>query len=88
MFAGHRRLHQEGVRQEVQPDLALHRGPQLRLIRDSRDSPLYLLLSRTGGHSPLQKRLDILRPVLSYCVMDVPGASRPHPCIPYPGAAS
>lgn len=30
---GHRRVHKEGVRQEVQPDLALHRGSKLWFLR-------------------------------------------------------
>lgn len=58
---GHRCLHQEGVRQEVQPDLALHRRPQLRLIRHARDSPLHLFLSRPGRHPAVQERLSSRR---------------------------
>ena len=45
---GHRGVHQEGVRQEVQPDLALHCGAQLRLVRDPRDEALHLFLPRAG----------------------------------------
>merc|ERR1711872_1104814 len=51
---GHRRLHQEGVRQEVQPDVALHRGAQLRELRDARDEALHLLLPRPGCDSSVQ----------------------------------
>merc|ERR1711966_145553 len=51
---GHRGLHQEGVRQEVQPDVALHRRPQLRLLCDPRNEALHLLLPRPGRDPPLQ----------------------------------
>lgn len=57
LFPGHRGVHQEGVRQEVQPHVALHRGAQLRLVRDARDAPLHLLLPRAGGDPAVQERL-------------------------------
>lgn len=59
---GYRRLHQEGVRQEVQSHVALHRRPQFRLIRDARDAPLHLLLLGPGRRAALQERLDRCRP--------------------------
>lgn len=58
---GHCGVHQEGVRQEIQPDMALHRGPQLWIVRDARDPPLYLLLLGTGGHPAVQERLSPVR---------------------------
>ena len=58
---GHRRVHQEGVRQEVQPHLALHRRPQLRLLRHARGEALHLLLPRSGRGAPLQVRLNPAR---------------------------
>ena len=54
---GYRRLHQEGVRQEVQPDVALHCRQKLRLLRHTRDPPFYLLLPWPSRHSSLQERL-------------------------------
>lgn len=51
-------VHRVGVRQEVPPDLALHRGPQLRQLRDARDQELHLFLPRTGRHPPLQVRVN------------------------------
>lgn len=57
-FTGYRRLHQEGVRQEVQSHMALHRRPQFRLIRNARDTPLHLLLLGSGRCAALQERLD------------------------------
>lgn len=56
--AGHRRIHQEGVRQEVQPDMALHRRTQLRLIRHARDASLHLLLLGPSSHSVVQEWLS------------------------------
>lgn len=56
-MVGHSCLYQEGVRQEVQPDVALHRGAQLRLVRDPRDAPLHLLLLGPGGNIAFQERL-------------------------------
>ena len=56
---GHRRVHQEGVRQEVQPHLALHRRPQLRLLRHARDEALiyfYSVRSRCSSSSPVKSR--------------------------------
>ncbi|CAB1112156.1 unnamed protein product [Ectocarpus sp. CCAP 1310/34] len=46
--ARHCRLHQEGVRQEVQRNLALHCGPQLWVLRYPRDEALHLLLLGPG----------------------------------------
>ena len=57
---GHRRVHQEGVRQEVQPHLALHRRPQLRLLRHARDEARSTSLSGSRG-APLQVRLNPAR---------------------------
>lgn len=54
---GYRSVHKERVRQEVQPHVALHRGAQLRFLRDARDPPLHLLLPRPSGYSPVQERL-------------------------------
>jgi len=58
---GHRRVHQEGVRQEVQPHLALHRRTQLWKLRDARDEALHLLLSRAGRHPAVQVRMSVGR---------------------------
>merc|ERR1712080_672899 len=57
---GHCGLHQEGVRQEVQPHVALYRGQELWLLRHARDQALHLLLPRPGRHSSLQERLKIV----------------------------
>ena len=57
---GYRRLHQEGVRQEIQPYLALCGWPQLRLLCHSRDQALHLLLHGAGGSVALQVRLNHL----------------------------
>merc|ERR1711998_72981 len=54
----HCRLRQEGVRQKVQPHLALHCWPQLRLVRHARDEALHLLLLGPGCHPALQVRLS------------------------------
>lgn len=43
-----------GVWQEIQPDLALHRGKELWQLRDSRDQTFHLLLLGPGGHPALQ----------------------------------
>ena len=43
-------VHQEGIRQKVQPHLARDRWPQLRQLRHTRDQALYLLLPRPGRH--------------------------------------
>lgn len=58
-FAGHCCIHQEGVRQEVQPHVALHRRPQLWLVCDTRNTPLHLLLPGSGGRAALQERLGM-----------------------------
>lgn len=55
---GHSRLHKERVRQEVQPDMALHSRPQLRLVRDARDQAFHLLLSRPSRNSFVQIGLE------------------------------
>merc|ERR1719461_501797 len=39
---------------KIQPNLALHCRTQLWIVRHPRDETLYLLLSWTGRHSPLQ----------------------------------
>jgi hypothetical protein len=57
VVAGHRGVHQEGIRQEVQPDVALHRRSEFRIVRDPRDPSLHILLSRTGGDTAVQERL-------------------------------
>lgn len=49
-----------GVWQEVQPHVALHRGAELRQLRDARNKALHLLLSGSGGHPALQIRLKTL----------------------------
>merc|ERR1711879_1059042 len=54
---GHRRFHQEGIRQKVQSHLARNRRPKLRELRDPRDEALHLLLPRTSRNPPLQIRL-------------------------------
>merc|ERR1719322_332890 len=48
------RLHQEGIRQKVQPNLARNRRPKLRELRDPRDEALHLLLPRSSRHSAVQ----------------------------------
>lgn len=55
MCTGYCRFHQEGVRQEVQGDVALHRRPQLRVVRYSRDEALHLLLLGTGKFTQLTR---------------------------------
>ena len=45
---GYRCLHQKGIRQEIQSNLALHRWSQLRVLRDTRDQAFHLLLPRTS----------------------------------------
>ncbi|KAL1123876.1 hypothetical protein AAG570_001646 [Ranatra chinensis] len=52
--AGHCRLHQEGIRPEVQPDLALRRRSQLRQLCDPRNPPLHLLPLRHRIHTSIQ----------------------------------
>lgn len=60
LFSGHCGVHQEGIRQEVQPDVALYCGPQLWIVRNARDPSLYLLLFGSGSDSALQERLRIM----------------------------
>jgi len=55
---GHCGLHQEGVWQEIQPDMALHRWPQLWQLCYTRDEAFHLLLPRTSRHSAVQVRLN------------------------------
>merc|ERR1712071_342822 len=54
----HRKRHccfyQKRVRQEIWPNLALHRRPKLRLLRHPRDEALHLLLSWPGRHLAFQ----------------------------------
>ena len=57
---GRRCSHQEGVRQEVQPHMALHRRPQLRIVRHPRDQALHLLLPRPGRYPALQERINLV----------------------------
>merc|ERR1711908_191254 len=47
------RMRHSGTR-EIQPNMALHCRTQLWIVRHPRDKTLYLLLSWTGRHSPLQ----------------------------------
>merc|ERR1712226_1559003 len=54
-----RGVHQERVRQEVQPHLALHRGQELWLVRHPRDQAFHLLLPGPGRHPALQERINI-----------------------------
>merc|ERR1712156_265238 len=51
---GHCSLYQKRIRQKIQPNMALHCRTQLWIVRYPRDETLYLLLSWTGRHSPLQ----------------------------------
>ena len=55
---GHRSLHQERVRQEVQPNVARNRRQKLRKLRHTRNEAFHLLLPWTSCHSPLQVRLN------------------------------
>merc|ERR1712071_541685 len=55
------RVHQEGVRQEVQPDLALHCWQELWVLRYPRDKALYLLLSGASRYFVVQIRINFLR---------------------------
>merc|ERR1712113_1071223 len=48
MGEGHRCIHQEGVRQEVQPNMACRSRTQLRLVCYTRDKALHILLSWPG----------------------------------------
>jgi hypothetical protein len=59
MKAGHRSLHQKGIRQEIQPNLALHRGQKFRILCDARDQELHLLLYGINRHFTLQIRLTL-----------------------------
>merc|ERR1711865_799157 len=61
--SGHSRLHQEGIRQEVQPYLARNCWSQLRLIRDSRNQAFHLLLLRPSGNPLVQVRLSSMHSV-------------------------
>merc|ERR1712127_756063 len=53
------RVHQEGVRQEVQPDLALHCWQELWFVRYPRDQALHLLLSGASRDFVVQIRIKI-----------------------------
>ena len=55
---GYCRLHQEGVRQKVQPHMALHRWPQLRQLRHTRNETFHLFLPRTSRHFAIQIRIN------------------------------
>merc|ERR1711924_204716 len=50
--------YQEGVRQEIQPHLACNCRPQLRVLRDTRDQALHLLLPRTSCNPSFQVWID------------------------------
>merc|ERR1712071_564088 len=54
------RVHQEGIRQEVQPNLALYCRPKLWLVRNTRNQTLHILLSRPGRYSVVQVRIKII----------------------------
>jgi hypothetical protein len=75
-LAGHRCLYQEGVRQEVQPHLALHSGKELWLLRHARDKALHILLPRPSSHLALQVRLSPARSVLSQCTLYLGGQGK------------
>lgn len=47
-------LFSAGIRQEIQSHLALHRGKELRQLRDSWDQALHLLLPRPSCYSSFQ----------------------------------
>merc|ERR1712170_231384 len=49
------------IRQEIWPNLALHRRPKLRLLRHPRDEALYLLLPWPGRHLAFQVWISIGR---------------------------
>ena len=51
---GHRCLYQERIRQEIQPDVALHCWKKLRQLRYSRNETFYLFLPRTSCSSLIQ----------------------------------
>ena len=51
------------VRQEVQPDVALHRRPQLRLLRDARDEAPIVRPPGPGRGAALQVRVMALKSV-------------------------
>ena len=51
-------LHQKGIRQKVQPHMALHCWPQLWQLCHTRDQALHLLLSGTSCHLIIQIGLD------------------------------
>ena len=60
IFSGYCCVHKERVRQEIQPNLALHRWQELRQLRDPRNQALYLLLFGTSGDPSFQERLNLL----------------------------
>lgn len=49
-FIGYCRIHQERVRQKIQPDLALYCRKKFRFVCNARDTPLHILLLGTGCH--------------------------------------
>jgi hypothetical protein len=61
IILGYRCVHQEGVRQEVQPHLALHSGQKLRLVRHARNEALHLFLSRPSCNFAVQIGLRTLK---------------------------
>ena len=62
-WEGHCRLHQEGIWQEVQPNVALYRWQKLWLLRHTWNSTFHLLLPGTGRHSTVQKWLNSKQPI-------------------------
>ena len=52
---GYSGVHQEGVRQKVQPNMALHCWEKLRIVCNSRNPTFHLFLSRASCHSAIQK---------------------------------
>lgn len=68
-LTGHCCLYQEGIRQKIQPNLALHCRPQLWIICDARDSPFHLLLLGTSCHFVVQEWLICHTPFISSQVL-------------------
>ena len=65
-FSGYSGIHKEGIRQEVQPDVALHRWSEFRVVRDPRDAPFHIFLLMTGGDTAVQERLNYHSPPVQY----------------------
>lgn len=58
LVLGHCRIHQKGIRQKIQPHLALHCWPKFWLICNTRNSTFHLLLPRPSCYFTLQKWID------------------------------